>query len=383
MKKILFLFTLTLSCIFAAPLQETGINTSVAHESSVSLNNASKYLLSTQHKNGSWGPWGGHPAYTSLIATSLAISPQAKEPKTQAAIQKGIKYILTFAQADGSIWQPHEKQYPNYTTSVSMIALYVIDGKKHADIILKARRFLKKSQFGADAGIEEGGIGYGSQKNKSDLSNTQYALEALYVTADVEKEKGTEEDIKATKKTWKKALKFLNRCQVNSETNDLKWAEEAEKADKSEKGGFIYSPDRTKAKGETLRSYGSMTYAGLKSMVYAQLKKDDPRVVSAIAWAGRNYTLENNPGVGLQGHYYYIHTFAKALDAYGQNTITDKDGNKRFWRRDVVEKLINMQKPNGSWKNKVGRWQENQPELCTAYAMASMLFALSQDRDKL
>jgi len=62
-----------------------------------------------------------------------------------------------------------------------------------------------------------------------------------------------------------------------------------------------------------LRSYGSMTYAGLKSMIYAGLTQDDPRVKAALEFIRKNYTLEENPGQGQRGLYYYYQTFAKAM----------------------------------------------------------------------
>jgi squalene-hopene/tetraprenyl-beta-curcumene cyclase len=72
-----------------------------------------------------------------------------------------------------------------------------------------------------------------------------------------------------------------------------------------------------------LRSYGSMTYAGLKSMIFAGLKGDDPRAKAAVAWARQHYSLTENPGLGSAGRYYYYHLFAKALAARGQDTLID------------------------------------------------------------
>ena len=62
-----------------------------------------------------------------------------------------------------------------------------------------------------------------------------------------------------------------------------------------------------------LRSHGSISYAGLKSYIYADLKQDDPRVKAVIDWLGRHYTLDENPGMGKQGLYYYLHLMTKAL----------------------------------------------------------------------
>ena len=383
MKQLFVLFTLIFSCLTSSA--DTGINLSIAKEAKSSMSKAVKFLISKQNANGSWGPYGGAPAITAICITSLVTSPDGQSPAVKVALTKAEKYQLTFVHQDGSIWQRGEHGYPNYTTSVSTIAFYVLNRNKHIKLIQKARNFIKSSQFDATAGSspeEEGGIGYGSVKTKSDLSNTQLALEALYITNDVEDDGVSAADKEATKKCWSNAQKFLKRCQALPSSNDLEWAA---KAPKEDKGGFIYSPDRTKVKSEGLRVYGSMTYAGLKSMIYAgimeddKLIKEDPRIKAAIAWAGRNYTLDENPGVGPQGHFYYIHTFTKALHAYGEDVITDAKGQKHFWRRDVLDKLISLQKADGQWVNENGRWMENMPEMVTAFSLMSMSYAISKD----
>ena len=71
-----------------------------------------------------------------------------------------------------------------------------------------------------------------------------------------------------------------------------------------------------------------MTYAGLKSMIYAGLTPDDPRVKAALDWLKTNYTLDSNPGLGEAGLYYYYDTFARALDAMGQETFCRLQGSQ-------------------------------------------------------
>jgi len=87
-----------------------------------------------------------------------------------------------------------------------------------------------------------------------------------------------------------KALVFISRCQnLETEHNTTKFAS------KINDGGFYYTVaagGESKA-GETagggLRSYASMTYAGLKSMIYAGVDKDDPRVKAAMKWIQKHY----------------------------------------------------------------------------------------------
>jgi squalene-hopene/tetraprenyl-beta-curcumene cyclase len=149
-------------------------------------------------------------------------------------------------------------------------------------------------------------------------------------------------------------------------------------ADKIKDGGFYYtvaaggSSPAGKEENGGLRSYGSMTYAGLKSMIYAGVKKDDPRVKAASEWIAKHYTLEENPGMGPSGLYYYYNTFAKALAALGVDEFTDSDGKKHNWRADIAEKLLTLQKEDGSWANTAPRWMEADPNLVTAYALLAL-----------
>ena len=378
------LLAILLSALFlsVSATAETGIDNSILKEAKVSIDKGVKFLLGKQNDNGSWGPYGGMPAMTAIVVNSLLTSPEAESSAVKAAVAKAEKSLMKYIQADGSIWaKSAEKGYPNYSTSLAVVSFYLIDRDKHLKTIKKARAFIKGSQFGPNTGaspLEEGGIGYGSTKNKSDMSNTQLALEALYITHDVENESTDAAEVKATKETWAKVEAFMERCQALPSVNKQDWVKAAPGEDI---GGFVYSPDRTKVEeGGEMRVYGSMTYAGLKSMVYAghlkedKLSKEDPRIKAAYDWAAKNFTLDENPGVGAQGHFYYIQTMAKALDAYDTNKI-----GKHQWRREVVKKLLSMQKADGHWVNENGRWMENVPEMVTAFSLSSLSHALSKD----
>jgi len=377
MKVLTVLFTALFFSVSASA--DTGIDNSIYKEAKVSISKGVKFLLSKQNENGSWGPYGGMPAMTAIVTNALLTSSEADSSNVKAAIKKAEANLLKFVQADGSIWaKSTEKGYPNYSTSLAVVSFYLIDKDKHVKVIKKARAFIKGSQFDQNTGVEAGGIGYGSTKNKSDLSNTQLALEALYITQDVEKEGTDAAEVKATKECWNKAMKFMSRCQALPSHNNLAWAKAAPGEDV---GGFAYSPDRTKVENEgDMRVYGPMTYAGLKSMVYAgyvnddKLTKEDPRIKAAFDWAAKNFTLDENPGVGAQGHFYYIQTMAKALDAYDTNKI-----GKHLWRKEVTKKLLSLQKADGHWVNENGRWMENVPEMVTAFSISSLSHALSKD----
>src|ERR1700721_1752223 len=94
-----------------------------------------------------------------------------------------------------------------------------------------------------------------------------------------------------------------------------------------------------------------MTYAGLRSMIYAGLTADDPRVKAAKDFISKHYTLEENPGLGQRGLYYYYQTFAKTLALLGKPVFTDSSGGEHDWRADLVAALARRQSESGAWVN--------------------------------
>ena len=369
--KLLSIFILFMTTLNTFATTATGIDNSLKLETLAAMGKAEKFLLSQQNENGSWGLYGGIPAYTALAVTALKMSPNKSQYQTQA--DKAATYLLKFVNPDGSIHDNSEHAYPNYTTSCTLIALYYIDKAKHANVIRKGRRFLEGSQFDKTTGLEQGGIGYGSDKTKSDMSNTQYALEALYITSDVDSDAISPAQAAKSKQVWSNAMAFVERCQA-SEANDKKLGIEHKKENA---GGFRYSPDRSKIDGPDKAPYGAMTYAGIKTMIYAELNKEDPRVKAALEWVANSYTLDEHPGMKLQGHHYYLHTFAKALHVAEVNSIKDKAGKEHFWRADLSKKMMSIQAADGSWVNPEGRWQESNKLLVTSYGLMGLSYALA------
>ena len=123
-----------------------------------------------------------------------------------------------------------------------------------------------------------------------------------------------------------------------------------------------------------LRSYASMTYTGLKSMLYAGLTKDDKRVKAALNWLRKYYSVDQNPGLDQQGLYYYYHTFARSLTTLDEDLFEDVKGEKHDWRRELTDALAKRQKENGSWVNAADRWLEGDPNLTTAYSLMALKY---------
>ena len=331
------------------------------------------FLAAAQDEDGSYSSFAG-TGVTSLITTSLLRN--GRTP-VDPLIAKSLAFLQTQVQKDGGIYQEGSR-YRNYETCLAMLCFSEANrsgkhGDKYKKLLDRAEAFVKDLQWDGDEGHDTsstsyGGAGYGKH-NRPDLSNTNFLIDAL-------KAVGTGPDDPA----MQRALAFVSRCQnLETEHNDTKFAA------KNPDGGFYYTvaAGGSSQAGETasggLRSYGSMTYAGLKSMIYAGVGPDDPRVKAAFRWAQKNYSIQQNPGMGDSGLYYYFHTFAKALDATGKDLIVDAEGTAHDWRQELIDELARRQQPDGSWINSNQRWLESDPNLVTGYVLLTLSYCRERE----
>jgi len=329
------------------------------------------WLASQQNADGSWGQLE-FPAISALALTAFQGDQSgAYKRKHEAGIRKGYEYLVGNAKPDGGIYV---EKLANYNTSISLMALVVANNPAYEPIMKKARNFLVGLQdnLGEDVAVN-GGVGYGGRYKHSDLNNTLNAVEAIHYTRFLKSDVASDPDAKDL--NWKAVTQFISRTQNLPGSNDQQWASD----DADNKGGFVYFPGNSMAGEQTLdngktalRSYGSMSYAGLLSLIYAQVDRNDPRVKAVIEWLSKNYSLDENPGMKQEGLYYYYHTMAKALAAAGIDTLTLKDGTRVNWRRDLAKRLLNLQKADGSWANDNGRWMEKDPLLVTSYSTITL-----------
>ena len=343
-----------------------------ANEWDETVDKSVAYLRKTQAKDGSWG---GKQAVgvTGVIVTGLLRTGKvsAKDPM----VDKALAYIETLITKEGHIaGKGATANLHNYVTSINVMALVAADRPAYKAPIENAVAFLKKLQWdeghGKDAKSDfHGGAGYDS-KSRPDLSNTQFFLEALVAAGLTKKDP-----------TFAKAVIFVSRCQnMKGESNDQPWA------GKIDDGSFIYTAAKggdtkvaddldPKADGG-LPGYGSMTYAGVKSLLYCGIDKKDPRVVKARAWLAKNYTVERNPGMGKDreqwGIYYYYLAMARCLDALGEDRFIDEKGAKHDWRAEITSALAKRQQANGGWANASDRWMEGNTALVTGYALMTL-----------
>jgi len=352
-----------------------GHDESLRHEVQRAIDRGIAWLLANQNSNG-WWTTPDHPAVTALPLIALNGEPSGKflqQPTPQ--IRRGYAHLLASAKLDGGIYATN---MANYNTSLALLALVSANRPEYDAVARRARAFIVGTQvdFGEKGRLDtpfDGGVGYGNKYAHSDLNNTLMALEALHhskrLVADSQAADAKDLD-------WQAAIRFLQHCQNLPGSNPESWAS----ADPANKGGFIYYPGHSMAGGVTnsqtgrvaLRSYGSASYAGLLSYIYADLKRDDTRVTAVLDWLRANYTLEENPGMGPQGLYYYLHLLTKGLSAAQARELELKDGRKVNWRREVALRLMNLQQRDGSWENANARWWEKETALTTSYSIISL-----------
>ncbi len=332
-----------------------------------------KWLREKQAEDGSWSE-ANYPALTALPLSAMLLDPSRdRDGKLTPEISKGLDWLVSLVKQDGGIYG---KGLGNYNTSMSMMALLLAERPEDEQVLLQARRFLTNQQqdYGVRGEVDhvlDGGIGYGSSYAHSDLSNTHLAMEALYYSKSLIADKPEEA---AYDLNWEAAVAFVSKCQNLPETNKESWVS----GNPADKGGFVYFPGDSKA-GErelpdgkvALRSYGSMSYAGLLSFIYADMKPGDPRMRAVLTWLSENFAIDENPGMKGEGLFYYYHTMAKALALADINTLETQEGAVP-WRKVLAKKLFDLQQADGSWVNGTQRWWEGDAVLVTAYAVLAL-----------
>ena len=325
-----------------------------------SVSSGARFLLEKQAVDGHWSD-PQMPALTALPLWALANAHvgQTDVPsnRLEQALSRAATFVLSTQRPDGGFYVPKPGRggsgLGNYNTSVCLSALFD-SGRAPREALLKARSYIASSQLVGDDTMA-GGFGYDkvSRRRYADLSNTSYAMSARAKTATLEefRTEGRRADI-----DWDKALAFVQNL-MEKEGPD--------------KGGAAYNErtpqagTATNAQGRVhLRAYGSMTYAAVLSMCSAKLDRGDPRVRQSLEYLTKYWSVDENPGMGNQGLYYFFDIMARALSAARVDKVGGHD-----WKKELSAKVMSLQKTDGSWANDNNRFWEADPVLCTSFAM--------------
>lgn len=321
-----------------------------------------RFLVSRQAADGSFSD-PQMPALTALPLWAMTVQRGVGLDDVKA---KAAAYVLSTQREDGGFYVPKPGRggsgLGNYNTSVSVSALYE-SGLAPVGAILKARDYIASSQLTGDDTMA-GGFGYDriSRRRYADLSNTGYALDAMRRT------EGAEEFRPAGSKRadldWDAAIAFVERLQ-RKEGPDAGGAAYNERT--AQAGSLTNSSGRVQ-----LKAYGSMSYAAVLSLCHCKLTKGDPRVRSALEYCTKFWTVDENPGMGAQGLYYYYDIIARSLTAAGVGALDAEDGRVIDWRGELAAKIISLQREDGSWANANNRFWENDPVLATSFAVLAL-----------
>ena len=360
-------------------------------KASRSIDNGLLWLAANQEPSGLWRVRGkasptdepDNPTSVDLAITALAVKAFAQRGLESPQLDRGIAALIEETTRQGGFHGEEGTSLGTYVSATIASALATMDDPKYQDQLTQALNWLKQEQWTDEDGLVAeqdwfGGVGYGN-RGRPDLSNTQMMLDALY-------DAGICPDDPAAQR----ALVFVSRTQNLKATNDAAWAQAG-----SDDGGFIYTPANggeslgseyagegrygellPADEGRRLRSYGSMTYAGFKSLLHAGLNEEDPRVQAALDWIRSHWTFKENPGLGSQGLFYCRHALARTMQVAGMERIVTDDGVEHAWRSELIDALIADQTEDGYWVNSETRWLEGEPVLTTCYAILALEEAL-------
>jgi len=314
--------------------------------------------------------------FTALCVANFLERPGGVREGDRAMIDAGLAFVAESLGADGSV---NNSYRPNYETSVAIMALAAAGNDEFRPVIDRAAGFIKSLQRLEEDNPTWGGIGYGSDNTRSDLSNTQYALASLRAAG-----------ISKDDPVYQNAVKFLERTQNRKENETdgepTEWTDPktGKTVVRGNDGGANYFPGNSKGGVDerpdgvgVLRSYGSMTYALLRCYHFAGLPNDDPRVKAAVDWLADNWALDHNPGLSgedrVSGIYYMYATMGRALSIAEIDVLEVPEKGSVDWRGELSTHLLAKQNEDGSWANlESTRWQEGDPILATSYALSAL-----------
>ena len=360
---------------------------------------AADWLATQQDASGAWkmeqgGKSSPSPSYTGLIVTGLGNAPAELKEKHKGSVAKGVDFLLSKVNADGSVGEgPTGGFLKTYATAISLMAFSSVERtSKVADAVRGAQAYLKNNQM--KEGVNRGGSGYGDdspsvdkegkpiiKKGVANMSTTGFAAEAL-----------ARSGLPKEDEFWKLVVEFCRRCQNSTEVNTdpaFAAALKAKGMAVGNDGGLYYGPfaDPAMQKAgvkkiadkDVIVSYGAMTYDGLKTYLYAGLKKDSPEVTAAMDWVRKNYSVEAHPGFAfdavqrhqLRGLYHYYMVMSRALDAFGERPLETFDGKKHDWPVEIAEQLLKTAKESKMWVNDNPGWYEGDPVLVTSYVLTT------------
>ncbi len=182
-----------------------------------------------------------------------------------------------------------------------------------------------------------------------DLSNTQYALLGLHAASRC--------GVNVPPSTWLAALNAVLDHQeaageaVEYQANEVRGRYRFQWMERALARGFRYTP-------QSPHVTGSMTTAGLAALYICQARlwrtraftgalraRTERGIRDAKAWMQENFSVRENPGLGLAWHYYYLYGLERAGVIGRFRMLGPFD-----WYLEGAHVLLEDQAANGSWQ---------------------------------
>jgi squalene-hopene/tetraprenyl-beta-curcumene cyclase len=109
------------------------------------------------------------------------------------------------------------------------------------------------------------------------------------------------------------------------------------------------------------------------------LPDDHPRVAAARDWLSAHFSAEQAPGAFDESqehlrkalYFYYCNSAARALAACKVREVGPEKSRVR-WAEVLAERLLNLQKSDGSWESEWADMKENDPLIATSLAIGAL-----------
>lgn len=304
-------------------------------------------------------------------AQEAAPKADATQPEINAAIDKGVQYLLRRQHLDGS-WKADEHRYAagqtglavytllkgglkkshpavvrglafieahpphwTYATACCLMALETADPVRYADLIEELTAVLLESQ----------GTGFSYPGHHEDLSLTQYGCLGLRAAVAA--------GLKIPNSAWEDAIDYALQLQQQD-------------------GSFSYR--------QGTANTGSMTAAGVAVLTIArdalvaknelktrELRLHNEAIERGLAWLGEHMRVDRNPdpassddnaGHMRRWHYYYLYGLERVGGLTGEKYFGERD-----WYREAANYLVEVQADDGHWATNSG---EPHPSTCFA-----------------
>ncbi|MDA7978493.1 MAG: DUF4159 domain-containing protein [Pirellulales bacterium] len=291
------------------------------------INRAIEYLSRQQRQDGSFGQFAGL-GYSRTSLVTLALLEAGVEPE-DPRIQKALRYVKS---------QEYDR---TYELSLQIMLLCAAEPQTNLELIRKLADQLASLQItnGTDNGL------WSYPQGVADYSNTQFALLALYEADRAVATYGIESPPSLRDGTvWRRALIGLR---AGANPNSGGWAYQVS-------GGA---------------SYGSMTAAGISSMIICLDRLgesgvdiqqgqvnccgnpiSDPDLIRGLQWMGRNFSSTTNPGGGQAERNTWYFYYMYGLERVGRLTAQRFVG-RHDWYRAGTRYMISpdVQLPTGEF----------------------------------